>query len=51
MASKVEMPAVATPWGVCFLTETVKGPTLAMPKYDACETYAAVVVRRRRGRR
>jgi hypothetical protein len=50
MASKVQMPAVATtPWVACFLAEIVKSNALAMPKYDACETYAAVVVRTEEG--
>lgn len=50
MASKVQMPAVATtPWVACFLTENVKSTALGMAKYDACETYAAVVVRTEEG--
>jgi hypothetical protein len=50
MASKGQMPAVATaPLGACFLTETVKSLALAMPESDACETYAAAVVRMEEG--
>lgn len=49
MASKVQIPAVATtPWAACFLAQSVKSPP-TMRKGYACETYAAGVVQMEEG--